>query len=266
MSEVNKPKEMSWSPDSEYIAEPKLDGMRGIIKSYGFDNFELLSESGISKKIQFPEIKPIFQDETIIDGEICIPVNEYVSDFEALQKRITVQNTQLIDHYAKTCPVKFIAFDILKYKGKDLTSSPLKERRSLLSTLILNTTQQNIELVPQGTPNTMWKKVVSQDGEGIVIKKQHGKYEDQWIKQKNWKELDFVVSGMEEKKVNWVLALQDRDKNDVGHVTMTGYDRTDELKKKIIGMTAVVKYLGFNKKLRIPILKELRAKKEMELT
>lgn len=266
MSDVNKPKEMSWSPDSDYIAEPKLDGMRGIIKSHGFDDFELLSDSGTSKKIQFPEIIPKFQDETIIDGEICIPINEYSADFETLQKRITVQQPQLIAHYAKNIPVKFVAFDILKYKSKDLTGTPLKERRSLLRSLILHTTQQNIELVPQGSPNTMWNKVQKLDGEGIVIKKQHGHYDDQWIKQKNWKERDFVVSGVEEKKVNWVLALQDQDKQDVGHVTMTGYERTDDLKQKIIGMTAVVKFLGFNKKLRIPILKELRATRGIEFS
>lgn len=258
MSEVNKPDEISWNPDSDFIAEPKLDGMRGIIKSYGFDSYDLLSEKGVNKKIQFPEIVPKFQDETIIDGEICIPINEWKSDFEAIQKRITLQQPQLIAHYAKTKPVKFVAFDILKYKGKDLTDTPLKERRSLLSTLILNTTQPNIELVPQGKPNSMWKKIREEDGEGIVIKKHHGKYFDQWIKQKNWKELDFVVSGVEERKVNWVLNLEDQDGHDVGNVTMTGYDKTDELKKRIIGMTAVIKFLGFNKKLRIPILKELR--------
>jgi DNA ligase-1 len=254
---INKPKEVSYNPDMDFVAEPKLDGMRAIIRSHGFDEFELLHDD-TSKKIQFPEIIPQFQEGTEIDGEICIPIDKWSADWESFQKRIAVQNTQLINHYAKTIPVKFVAFDILKYKGKDLTDQPLKERRSLLSALILNTPQQNIDIIPQGNPDLMWKQVINKNGEGIVVKKRNGKYDDLWIKQKNWKEKDFIVSGVEEKKVNWVLNLQDEDRKDVGNVTMTGYDRTPELKKTIIGMTAVIKYLGFGNKLRIPILKELR--------
>ena len=262
---VNKPKEISFNPEADFIAEPKLDGMRGIIRSHGFNEYELISDHGTNKKIQFPEIIPKFQEGTVIDGEICVMKNEYLADFEALQKRINVQNTQIINHYTKTIPVKFVAFDILRYKDKDLTGMEYKERRKILEPLIQHTTQPNIVLSEQGSLNKMWNNVMKYDGEGIVVKKIHGKYDDLWIKQKNWKEDDFIVSGVEERKVNWVLNLVDRDNKDVGNVTLTGYKRTDDLKQKIIGMTAVIKYLGFGNKLRIPILKELRPKRDMEL-
>ncbi len=257
---INKPKEISYGVNPDLVAEPKFDGMRGIIRSNN-DKFDLLSVRNDiynSKLIQFPEIIPILPDDTEIDGEICIPLSDVSADFGSLQKRITVQNKQIIQHYTKTIPVKFMAFDILKYKGRDVTGLGYKERRDMLRSII-TPEQQNIELVQVGTPIDMWNKVMEQDGEGIVVKNTHGKYNDQWFKQKNWKESDFKVASIEERKINWVLNLEDENKKDVGKVTMTGYDRTEELKQKIIGMTAVVKYLGFGNKLRIPILKELRS-------
>lgn len=258
---INKPKEIPYEASADVIAEPKFDGMRGIIRSSdsGFDIFSERNEKQTLKTLQFPEIIPVLPEDTIIDGEICIPLSDYSSDFELMQKRMNLQNKQTINYLATKNPCKFMAFDILKLRGRDLTSLSYKDRRVILSDLVELTEHKNLELVQVGTPFDMWNKVIEKDGEGIVLKKLRGNYYDQWIKRKNWKEFDFKVSGVEERSTNWVLNLVDEDNKDVGKVTLTGYKRTDDLKTKLIGMTAVVKCLGFGNKVRIPILKELRA-------
>jgi len=258
---INKPKEIPFGviTQHDFIAEPKFDGMRGFIQTTS-SGYDLISENNLNKNIQFPEIIPsnLIPEDTLIDGEICIPINNLMADFESLQKRINVQNKQIINHYVNTIPVKYMAFDILRLKGKDLTDKSYKDRREILKPIIQNLQHKNIDLVQVADPTTMMSQVIQAGGEGIVIKNLNGKYSDLWIKQKNWKEKDFKVSGVEERSHNWVLNLIDEDKKDVGKVTYTGYPKTDEMRKKLVGMTAVIKYLGMGNKIRIPILKELR--------
>ena len=88
---VNKPIKMSWdsySNNSTFLAEPKLDGMRiQVVKD---NKLRLLRENGIDKTKHFPEVlKQInnLPEDTILDGEICILENEFVADFQKLQTR-----------------------------------------------------------------------------------------------------------------------------------------------------------------------------------
>ncbi len=96
---VNKPIKMSWdsySNNSTFLAEPKLDGMRlQIVKD---DKLRLLRENGIDKTKQFPEVVNQINnlpEDTILDGEICILENEFVADFQRLQTRSTTDDLKI---------------------------------------------------------------------------------------------------------------------------------------------------------------------------
>lgn len=258
MIEINKPYQTEKFDliSDDYIAEPKYDGMRGIINTD--DGYKLLSDKGNVKNLQFPEIRPILPDNTIVDGEICILENEFSADFTKLQPRIAQGNPMMIKMLSEKTPAVFMAFDILQLEGQDLRHHTYKQRREILSNLIRK--DVGLQLVSAGDPDMMRKKVIDLNGEGIVMKKLDSLYDSKWIKLKNWKEGDFKVKSFtSEKRLITALELVDTDGMYVGKVNYTGYPYTQEWADKIIGMTAVVKYLGKGDKLRIPILKELRS-------
>ena len=80
---INKPKSQKWDKlDNylDYIAEPKLDGMRCLLVKQD-DKLSLVRGDGTIKTIQFPEIidklkKLNLPNGTILDGEVCIPRSE----------------------------------------------------------------------------------------------------------------------------------------------------------------------------------------------
>ena len=73
--------------------------------------------------------------ESVIDGEIVIAHADGSSDFGALQQRLGVGRR---DAYrsAQQMPAVFLAFDVLRCEGADLTGLPLRDRRANLESLL----------------------------------------------------------------------------------------------------------------------------------
>jgi ATP-dependent DNA ligase len=100
------------------------------------------------------------------------------------------------------------------------------------------------------------------DLEGIVIKNKFSTYRQDWFKFKFLYEDDFIVVGTtSEKRLISSLVLENMKGEPVGNCNYINYPQTEEMKKKVIGMKAVVRYMKTNgKNLRFPVLQELRAK------
>jgi DNA ligase-1 len=104
---------------------------------------------------KFPEyhvFKELIPEGTVIDGEIMsleVPAETGIFrplPFAALQTRIGRKNVtrkQLLE-----APVGFIAYDLLEYKGNDMRSVPLAERRLLLEKLVIDIHHPSIHLSP----------------------------------------------------------------------------------------------------------------------
>ena len=76
-------------------------------------------------------------------------------------------------------PVKFFVWDIVRYKGRDVSSLPYSERRALYKRLVAEIRQVNkcwdvVEEMPKGmTPKEFYEHIISDPlpmGEGVVIK------------------------------------------------------------------------------------------------
>ena len=123
-------------PVADWQAEWKWDGIRSqLLRREGTIFLWSRGEELVGER--FPEIvaeAASFPDGTVIDGEILAWRDDAVLPFAELQKRITrktVTKKLLAD-----VPACFMAFDLLEWQGRDVRSTPLRERRALLAALL----------------------------------------------------------------------------------------------------------------------------------
>lgn len=264
MIKLNKPIPDDWinlSKYSNYIAEPKYDGMRALLSQKDQDTKLFRADSGKVKNESYPEILNVsLPDDTIIDGELCILQSELTADFAKILNRQTNDSFR-IKLLSKKIPATYMAFDILKFEGQDTTKLKLSERQKLLNKIKPTT---NFKIIQQYKPTDLYNQVKKFNMEGIVLKNLNSLYYDKnsWVKMKNEVEHDYIVTGFtSETRIISALELNDFKGTYVGKVNYTGYPSTEEWAKKVVGMIAVVRHMWTNTmKLRFPKLKELRVK------
>jgi len=263
---INKPKKKDWSEygsftDDKWVAEPKLDGMRCELRN--LDQVRLVRENGNDKSIQFPEIMRAVQDslpqDTILDGEICLlEANRLRADFFTLSPRFNLGDKLRIKLLSQKIPATFVAFDILRFNGENMENKPYYERREVLESIKM---PMSMTIMQQFKPQDLLPKVEPMDLEGIVLKNKFSTYRQDWFKFKYVYEDDFTVVGTtSEKRLISSLVLENSKGEPVGNVNYINYPQTQEMKNKVVGMKAVVRYMKTNgKTLRFPVLQELRS-------
>src|SRR5699024_2960527 len=83
----------------------------------------------------FPELDKIgerIKKDCVLDGELYV-FREGITDFFAIQKRVTLSDPFRIDMLSQEQPATFTAFDILNSEGQDLTAMPLMARKQILN-------------------------------------------------------------------------------------------------------------------------------------
>lgn len=186
--------------DENYGFEVKWDGMRSLIiadQPYRLQNRHLKTVTP-----QFPELDfgslPL---GTVVDGEIVV-LKEGVPSFYALQKRSHLQSAAKIALAASATLVTFMAFDLLYYKGRNITALPLSERRSLLEKLLASNRHKQLALSDQivGRGKAYFEAVAQRGLEGVIAKRLdssylEGKRSSAWIKIVTWQEKPLSVLG-----------------------------------------------------------------------
>ena len=112
--------------------EPKWDGFRGVLENVG-GGLRLWSRNARPLLRYFPELAPLGErlpPESALDGEIVI-ARDGVLDFDAMQTRLHPAESR-IRRLSAEIPASFVVFDILLWRGKDLSSLPLSKRRAEL--------------------------------------------------------------------------------------------------------------------------------------
>src|SRR2546429_6649788 len=107
----------------EWIWEIKLDGYRALAVKSGTD-VTLFSRRRKSLNRQFPHIVEALVDlpaGTVVDGEVVAMDESGRPNFNLLQ-----------NFGAEASRIQYYVFDLLCWKGRDLTRVPLIERRGLL--------------------------------------------------------------------------------------------------------------------------------------
>ena len=146
---------------------------------------------------QYPEIiaaakKQIRADSVILDGE-GIGFNKETGEFLPFQETMQRKRKYNIAETAKDIPFKYFIFDILYLNGKSLIDKTLKERRGILTKIILPgeviKVDEYLETDEFEELEEYFQKAISLGLEGIVVKTPEKAYEAgarsySWVKYK----------------------------------------------------------------------------------
>ena len=112
--------------------EPKWDGFRGLLEN-GSGELKLWSRNARPLLRYFPELRPLgdlLPPVSALDGEIVIE-RDGVLDFDAMQMRLHPAESR-IKRLAGEIPARFVAFDVLVWKGEEVWHELLSNRRPRL--------------------------------------------------------------------------------------------------------------------------------------
>lgn len=196
--------------DERYIAELKLDGIRGII-SVG-ERTRIYTRHHNEVTSRFPEIAAAVEAAipkgTILDGELIVSDSEGKPDFEAMMRRF--QRSRIP---ASMPGLNFVAFDILRRGGEDVRMLPLMERKAILAeSLTENELIKRIRYVEHSFI-PFYRMVENAGLEGIVIKRRDSKYyskarKDVWQRVVCYQREIVYVTGFSRKKLAWAIGLE----------------------------------------------------------
>jgi bifunctional non-homologous end joining protein LigD len=201
-----------------WLVQPKLDGVRALLHieegrvritgrtisevSYRLSEFQenLLHLSGGWSTLT----------GTILDGELVCPVAKLDTGStlteSSLQATTAIlatspENARHIQD-GQAAHVRFHAFDVLSFCGRDVTPLPLIERQDILEMALRQSANQFVETVPSFVVNkpAIHRNVIARGGEGTVWKKASAPYEpgrrvSHWIKLKAGVQVEAFVSG-----------------------------------------------------------------------
>ena len=181
--------------------EFKWDGVRALV-DVGAGRVRIHSRLGNEVTVAYPELAGLGADldDALLDGEIVAFADNRPS-FGQLQLRMHVrsakQAAELMDH----APVSFIAFDLLRLYGVDLTSRPYAERRATLERFAADYPQWTVSPSFDDGPATS-EAARAHGLEGVVAKRLSSRYRfgtrtNDWIKIKFVQRGEFVVVGWE---------------------------------------------------------------------
>ncbi|GAE24982.1 DNA ligase [Halalkalibacter wakoensis JCM 9140] len=161
-------------PPEDYanvITELKLDGIRLIYSNLsGIPRLYTKEKKDVTAL--FPEITNIdLPSGTVLDGEVISANGDNKPDYDRLMKRY------MSNQVLREIPVQYVAFDIMFYNGKQITTFPLIKRKSILSQVIPTDT---ISIVTsqwiEGNSKSYFQVIKDYGLEGIVVKNPRSKY------------------------------------------------------------------------------------------
>lgn len=209
-----------WNNQEKWLAEEKIDGSRqvlcwfkedGCLDAYSRNTsvFDFLPINYGQKLYDTVDVSKLFNiPDFIIDGELVLKNNEIVKDNSVdiiadtqlnMVSAILSADYNLSKQFQKLNPIKLIAFDILMYDGKDLTSLPLRERKKYLQLAFNNIKDLiDIELVTNSnglSTRDFYNQIVSVGGEGLVVKDLDSLYDIRGKRAGEWVKIKRSVTG-----------------------------------------------------------------------
>src|SRR5919109_1522054 len=119
-------------PSDGWQYEPKWDGFRGLLENASGE-LRLWSRNARPLLRYFPELRPLgklLPPRSALDGEIVIERGG-ILDFDAMQTRLHPAESR-VNKLSAEIPARFIAFDMLVWKGVETWQESLSTRRARL--------------------------------------------------------------------------------------------------------------------------------------
>lgn len=180
---------------NEWIFEIKWDGYRAIAEC-GIRHPLLYSRNAISFKEKYPAIYNALRTirtRMVLDGEIVVMDETGKPNFQKLQ---------YYSHYAHL-PMYYYVFDILQYKGKDVMSLPLLERKALLKKVVPESDVIRYCDHVENDGEAFFGVMQQRDMEGMIAKFKTSPYvpgtrNNNWLKIKHQHTEEVVIAGYTE--------------------------------------------------------------------
>ncbi|MEW9674150.1 DNA ligase [Ammoniphilus sp. 3BR4] len=186
----------------DFIYEVKWDGWRIMLHKDG-KRIEAYTKNGMHVTDAFPELqdvaKAIKANTAIVDCEgVCIREDTRPS-LDDFCYRGRLRDPAKIKSATQTHPATFVAFDVL-YTNNDHTHEPLIDRKKRLQELILPSDCIVPSMFIESKGEQLSQLTIEKDLEGIVAKRKDSRYQmgvrsADWIKIKNYKQIDTVILG-----------------------------------------------------------------------
>jgi bifunctional non-homologous end joining protein LigD len=177
---------------SGWIYEVKFDGYRALLIKDG-KRLQILSRNEKDLTAAYPGVaaaaRRLRAARAVVDGEIVAVDETGRPSFQALQHRSAHPRHAVV----------FYAFDLLHFDGRDLTRTPLEERRARLPG-VLDESGILLSGALPGTAREVIDAVTSLGLEGVIAKRKGSRYlpgerSADWVKLKLDRQQEFVVGG-----------------------------------------------------------------------
>jgi len=186
-------------PVGDWQYEPKWDGFRGVIENDGGE-LAVWSRNGRPLLRYFPELAaPAMKlpPHSALDGEIVLEQKGRL-EFDLLQMRLHPAESR-VRKLSEEIPTRFIAFDVLLWKGEPVWKLPFAKRRKRLEKLKLPFAVSPASLDPKQAHR--WLERLEVAGlDGVMAKQLDSPYlpgsRDAVVKVKPHKTADCVVVGV----------------------------------------------------------------------
>lgn len=173
---------------SDFVCQDKIDGVRAII-SVTNGKVEIQGRRNYMTH-RYPEFHSLFSPSTnfVIDAEILTKDGV----FNSIQVREQNNKPFKVNLLRQAFPCRIHAFDLLELEGRNLSSIPFIQRYELLKKVVVENDDICI-LQLYDNFSERFNYIKSINGEGIIVKKKDGWYEEgkrshNWLKCKNFKE------------------------------------------------------------------------------
>ena len=185
----------------QWVHEIKWDGMR-VLAEVADGHLTLLSRNGNDVTVSFPELSSLAgtggPQDMLVDGEV-VALDDGVPSFSILAERMHVSDTRKALRLGRAHPVTYMAFDLLRLYGVDLTPHPLSERRATLERIGL--AGPNCQVPPTYDDGNALQAATLEHGlEGVVSKRLSSRYNPgrrspDWLKFPNRESMSVVIGG-----------------------------------------------------------------------
>ncbi|WP_201465524.1 non-homologous end-joining DNA ligase [Janibacter melonis] len=182
-----------------WVHEVKWDGMRVLAEVHD-GHLTLRSRTERDVTTAYPELAGLadLYDDLLLDGEV-VALRDGVPSFAALADRMHVTSARRAEQLAAAAPVTFMAFDLLRVLGQDITTQPWSARRALLEQLDIDTARWQVPPVFDDGEQLL-AATAEQGLEGIVSKRRDAPYvaarrSSDWQKMPHRRTTSVVVGG-----------------------------------------------------------------------
>lgn len=180
------PGEIKSLTSDRWAFETKHDGNRLLVR-HDDGELSLQSRSGRDSTDDY-RLSIGSEFSMLLDGEAVSLNKDGVPEFNLIQNRASTK-------------VEYWAFDILELDGQDLTTTPYKIRRDILEKVVQVSDGFHVPpLLDVANGAEAQAATVAAGVEGVIAKNlfsfyEFGRRSKNWLKSKNWLEMDVVVGG-----------------------------------------------------------------------